>query len=333
MGARPAAAAPWQTAAMSLPEGNRVLECRRCSSGNRVPLERAFNQPGSLRCGRCKAPLLLERTVALPPGTSYQHPLDRDALAAVQQIPGVDSLLKKLIENTFERFDRLFHQASYIRAGDGQLATLQARFEGAAQRLGLEVLPDLFLFTSPEPNAHCGGVERPYVAVSSGLVDLMDDDEVGAVLAHELAHWQCKHVLYKIATRMLVESAAALATATLGLSSLVVAPVRMALLKWDRCSELSADRGMLLATRDPVLSMRVLFKLAGGTLRLRHELSIERFLEQAERARQAPDEGVLDKVFTLLQTLYRTHPFPLWRAAELWRWACDGEYLSLTAAS
>ena len=140
-------------------------------------------------------------------------------------------------------------------------------------------------------------------------------------------------MLYKIATRLIVDAAAVLASFTFGLSNAVLIPIRLGLLRWDRCSELSADRGMLLATRDPILSMRVLFKLAGGSLRLRHELSVERFLEQAERARQVPEEGgVLDKVFTLFQTLYRTHPFPLWRAAELWRWACDGEYLSLIAA-
>lgn len=320
---------------MSLPDGNRVLECRRCGTGNRVPLERAFNQPAGVRCGRCKAALLLERGAALrfPEAVPYVHPFDRDALAAVNQVPGVDRFLKGLIQDTYERFDRLFHQASYIKAGDGQLMTLHTRFAEVAHRLGVERLPDLYLYTHPEPNAHSGGVEFPYIAISSGLVDMMDDDEVGAVLAHELAHWQCRHVLYKIATRLIVDAAAVLASFTFGLSNAVLVPIRLGLLRWDRCSELSADRGMLLATRDPMLSMRVLFKLAGGSLRLRHELSIERFLEQAERARQVPEEGgVLDKVFTLMQTLYRTHPFPLWRAAELWRWACDGEYLSLISA-
>ena len=331
---------------MIYPTESRMIECRRCTAGNRIPLERAFGSPGAARCGRCKAALFLDHDAAWHPpamfvdgkpiengGTAYQHPLDRDALAAVHQIPGVDSLLKKLIEHTFERYDRLFHQASYIKAGDGQLTTLHGLFERAAHRLGLEQAPDLFLFTDPVANAHCGGVEHPYVAISTGLVDLMDDDEVGAVLAHELAHWQCKHVLYKMATRLLVETSAAIATATLGLGSLVVVPVRMALLKWDRCSELTADRGMLLATRDPILAMRVLFKLAGGSFRLRGELSLERFIEQAERAQKTAEEGVLDRIFTLLQTLYRTHPFPLWRAQELWRWATGGEYLNLIQAA
>jgi Zn-dependent protease with chaperone function len=327
---------------MNYPNESRVLTCARCGAGNRIPLERALRTPGGLRCGRCKSPLLLEREArwiapatdapGAAAGASYQHPLDRDALAAVQQIPGVDSVLKKLIENTYERYDRLFHLSSFIRASDTQLRTLHRLMERAAFALGIDALPDLFLYADAVPNARTGGVERPYVAVSTGLVDMMDDAEVGAVLAHELAHWQCRHVLYKTATQLLVGAASAIATATLGLGSLIVVPLKLALLRWDRCSELSADRGMLLATRDPELSLRVLFKLAGGSLRLREELSLDHFLDQAEQARQTSQEGVLDKVFSLLQTLYRTHPFPLFRAGELWRWACDGEYLGLIQA-
>jgi hypothetical protein len=86
---------------------------------------------------------------------------------------------------------------------------------------------------------------------------------------------------------------------------------------------------MLLATRDLELATRVLARLAGGTSRLHGELSLDGFVEQARRARRAPEENVLDKLFSLHQLMARTHPFPLWRAAELWHWACDGEYLGL----
>ena len=124
-------------------------------------------------------------------------------------------------------------------------------------------------------------------------------------------------------------AATELARATLGIGNLLLVPLQLALLKWDRCSELTADRGMLLATRDPELVLRVLMKLACGSRRLSAELSRERFTDQALRARQAPEDGVLDRIYTLLQTASRTHPFPLWRAAELWQWACRGEYLDL----
>jgi Zn-dependent protease with chaperone function len=309
----------------------RILPCLSCQAKNRVPLRRAFEHPGQVRCGGCQAPLLCPRDAPLQglSGGDYQHPLDRQSIQALEALPGVNTLLKKLVEVTIERYDRLFNQSSFVRVGQGQLPALEAAFQRAAHALGIKDLPDLYVYQSPEVNAYTGGVERPYVAVSSSLCDVMDEEELLAVLAHELSHWQAQHVLYKTAARLLTYAAGELARYTLGLGNLVLMPLQLALLKWDRCSELTADRGMLLAVRDPALAMRVLLKLAGGNSRLYGQLSLPHFMDQALRARQTSEEGVLDRFYTLLQTVSRTHPFPLWRAAELWTWACEGEYLDL----
>lgn len=309
----------------------RVLACHKCQGKNRVPLTRAFEQPDKLRCGRCQAPLLCGREVPLAGlhGSAYQHPLDQKSLAALEAVPGVSSMLRKLVEVTVERYDRLFNQSSFVRVGPSQLPELQRLFERAANSLGVTDLPDLYVYQGQELNAYTGGVERHYVALSTVLCDLMSDEELTAVMAHELSHCQSQHVLYKTAARLFSFAAGELAKATLGIGNLLLLPLQMALLKWDRCSELTADRGMLLSTRDPELSLRVLLKLAGGAARWRDAMSLEAFMEQAMRARQAGEEGVLDRIYTLLQTAARTHPFPLWRAAELWQWACRGEYLDI----
>src|SRR4051794_8522203 len=110
---------------MILPNESRILECRRCSASNRVPLERAFTQPGGLRCGSCKRPLLLGYDDRFgQEAATYQHPLDRDAMAAVQRLPGVNTLIKTLVENTYERYFRLAYEANFVRVGGGQLPTL-----------------------------------------------------------------------------------------------------------------------------------------------------------------------------------------------------------------
>ncbi|MCS6912569.1 MAG: M48 family metalloprotease [Myxococcota bacterium] len=308
-----------------------MLLCRRCQARNRVPLERAFGEPERARCGSCQAPLLCGRGAPLSglTGAEYQHPLDRQSLQALESVPGVSTILKKLVEVTLERYDRLFNQSSFVRVGGGQLSSLERLFERAAYALGLRELPELYVYHAPEINAYTGGVERPYVAVSSALCDLFTEEEVVAVLSHELSHWQSQHVLYKIAARLLTYAAGEMARYTLGVSNLVLVPLQLALLKWDRCSELTADRGMLLAVRNPHVALRVLLRLCCASQRLQGELSLERFMQQAQQAREASEEGVLDRFYTLLQTVTRTHPFPLWRAAELWSWACDGEYLSL----
>lgn len=313
------------------PDESRILVCRRCQAKNRAQLLRAFQQADKLVCGSCKGALLCSKEASLNGlvGADYQHPLDQRSLAALEAVPGVATLLKKAVEVTIERYDHLFNQSSFLRVSPGQMPTLLRLFERAAYALGIDDLPDLFVYQAPEINAYTGGVERRYVALSSALCDAFTDDEIQGVLAHELAHCQSQHVLYKIAARLLTYAAGELAKYTLGLGSLMLLPLQLALFKWDRCSELSADRGMLLAIRDPLLALRVLLKLSGPAGRLAGELSLERFMEQALRARQAPEEGVLDRVYTMLQTISRTHPFPLWRAAELWSWCCEGEYLSL----
>lgn len=317
----------------------RILSCRACEGKNRVLLGRALEQPEKLRCGRCQAPLFVQ----LPRprdgedggggGVSwagrYQHPLDQRSLAALEAVPGVSALVRKLVETTLERYDRIFHQSSFVRVGGGQLPGVMKLFERAASGLGMRELPELYVYAHSDVNAHTGGVERPYVALTSPLVEIMTEDELLAVMAHELSHIQSQHVLYKIAARLLSLATTELLGATLGIGNLLVLPLQLALLKWDRCSELTADRGMLLATRDPQLVLRVLMKLACGSARLLHDLSLVHFMEQALKARQSPEDSVLDRLYTVLQTASRTHPFPLWRAAELWQWACRGEYLDL----
>lgn len=50
--------------------------------------------------------------------------------------------------------------------------------------------PEVGIFQSQQPNAFATGASKnsALVAVSSGLLQLMDDDEVRAVVGHEMAH-------------------------------------------------------------------------------------------------------------------------------------------------
>lgn len=64
------------------------------------------------------------------------------------------------------------------------------RVHSLAQRAGLQTMPEVGVYDSPEINAFATGPtkNRSLVAVSSGLLQRMNDDEVEGVLAHEVAH-------------------------------------------------------------------------------------------------------------------------------------------------
>jgi heat shock protein HtpX len=57
------------------------------------------------------------------------------------------------------------------------------------ERAGLP-MPEVGVYRSPEPNAFATGptASRALVAVSSGLLDVMDEDELEGVLGHEVTH-------------------------------------------------------------------------------------------------------------------------------------------------
>ena len=58
-----------------------------------------------------------------------------------------------------------------------------------AQQAGID-MPEVGIFQSPDPNAFATGMRRNHalVAVSSGLLQSMNADEVEAVLGHEISH-------------------------------------------------------------------------------------------------------------------------------------------------
>ncbi len=59
-----------------------------------------------------------------------------------------------------------------------------------ARRSGLDKMPEIYIYHSPEINAFATGPSRnnSLVAVSTGLMERMNEDEVDAVLAHEVGH-------------------------------------------------------------------------------------------------------------------------------------------------
>ena len=111
-----------------------------------------------------------------------------------------------------------------------------------------------------------------HVYVTSGMMDLLDgEDELAAVIGHEIAHVTERHIAERMATSYGLQAAASMA---LGqdpgqLSALVASALQQGfLLKYSRDQELQADRvGVGLMRRagyDPRAAIEVFRKLAAG---------------------------------------------------------------------
>lgn len=305
--------------------------CGACGAVNRLKVERILQMTGSPKCGGCRQPLLraLDASLKDMSPEAYQHPLDREALSALEKVPGVKTLLKSLIENTNELQGRLSFSSSCLRVGPKQVPSLYERFRLAAERLGVDPLPELYIYQSDAPNAFTGGVEKYHVCISTGALDLLTDEEQLGVLAHELGHVKSNHVLYKSAARALASAATTLSASAMGAGGLIIYPLRMALNRWDRASELTADRAQMLVVKRPEVVLSTLMKLAGGSRTIMPELSITAFIEQAEQFEKMRDVNAWSKVNVVLQEMNRSHPFPVYRAREALDFVTSGAFLEI----
>lgn len=322
---------------MSNDEQNQV-RCVYCGQRNQIGEGRSRD---SARCGRCKLPLAAtehKKFAELDPH-AYVHPLDSQALAALRAIPGVDTILKKLIELTGESYLRVMANANTVRVGPDQYPDLDAKLDVVCCTLGVPK-PDLYV-TVADPifgtgigfNAMTTGVEKPFIIGYSTLLERLDDREILAVLAHEVGHIHAQHMLYTTAARLLAAVTEALlasnpVTATFGL--IVNMTVRMALLNWYQKAELSCDRAALLVVQDKSVIVSAMLKLAGGLMAGR-TVNHEAFIAQAREFDKKYEERMVDKFWTIIAASGRTHPFPVWRVAEVLKWVDSGEYEALLA--
>lgn len=252
----------------------------------------------------------------------FIHPEDAAALRQLENIPGFPAIAKKVMELGYEKKQYGLNMASNIRLSETQLPEIYKHLPPICQRLGIKE-PEFYLEMNPMPNAYTSGDTRVFIVVTSGLVEMMDDDELDAVLAHECGHILCRHVVYKMVANYL-----ALGLDALGILGTVAKPVELALMHWSRKAELSCDRCASIITSPDVVA-RVMARLSGGPKSITASLNIEEWAKQADKYEEIRNDGLWNKTLQLSATLYQSHPFSAVRVREILKWADSAQYKTL----
>ena len=249
---------------------------------------------------------------------AWQHPADRAATAALQRIPKLDLVVKRLIEFQYERALRQSFLASSVKLGPKQLPAIWKRYENVLATLDMSGTYDLYVTQYPLTNAATIGSKEPIIVLASSVVSVLDEAEIETVLAHEAGHILADHVMYITALQLLLR----LTTPRLGIAALPFLALQTALLEWYRATELSCDRAATLVNRDPLVTSRTLMVMAGGANS--RKLALDAFLAQAAEYEEW-DSG-WDRLSRFFVELRLTHDFPVRRVHELTKWVHSGEY-------
>lgn len=258
---------------------------------------------------------------------AWEHPADRGALVALRKLHGFDVILRQLSGFLNERAVRMLLLGSAVRVDERQFPRVRGLYREAGDALDVYDLPELFVRADPTINAMTIGLDKPIVVLNSGLLDVMDDDELRFVLGHELGHVVSGHAVYR--TLLGVMLALSTSFVAIPFGALGARAVMAALLEWQRKSELSGDRAGVLATQQPEVALRAHMKMAGGG-RI-DELDADAFLKQA--GEYHANDDVRDVLLRVLMVETQTHPFAVVRAGELHRWVQSGAYATILAGT
>lgn len=258
----------------------------------------------------------------------FIHENDKKALDALKSIPGFDQLTKAFMKVFSERTMKILNMSSKVRLSPEQCPRIYNLLVPICEKFAIPV-PELYLELDRNPNAYTSGDTTIYITVTSGLLELLTDDEIQAVLAHECGHIICHHVLYHTMGRVVLNGAAAF----LGLGQLVSTALSVAFSYWMRCSEFSADRAAAVFCGGPDRVVDVMLRLAGGTTDVASEINAQLFMEQAKDYEDYVDDSNWNKILEALTLMEATHPFLSVRAASISQWCKNTHFDRLTTGA
>ena len=261
---------------------------------------------------------------------AFRHPLDRQAEQALRNLPGFDLIARKFVEFIYERPQLVYLMGNTIQVGPRQYSTIYQMFRECVRDLDIYPEPTLFVLQNPEANSYALGQEHPYIVINTGILDLLDEVEIRAVLAHELGHIKCGHTILIQMAIWAMSAASALGELTFGIGNFMTLGLIYAFFEWRRKAELSADRAALLVIDDLNPVMSSMMKVSGGSLKYANECSLQEFIQQSENY-QGLDADALNQVYKFLiyngaQGMMLSHPFAVERLRYLREWAVSPEF-------
>ena len=250
----------------------------------------------------------------------FIHDLDKSALQALKAIPGFTQLLKAFMKIWNEQFFHIENMSTNLRISEKQLPKYYDMLPPVCEKLGIDI-PDFYLTRDVDPNAGTYGDTKPFLVITSGLLETMPEELIPTVIAHECGHIACRHTLFRTMGSLILKGAGLAANfIPLGLGDIAMVPIQAAFWHWMRCSEYSADRAATVYDGNADNVVKMCLHFSGLDKDTVANASVEAFMEQAVQYKELISENKASKAIELFMFINRTHPLNAVRAYECNEW-------------
>lgn len=259
----------------------------------------------------------------------YRHELDRRSFEALSQFPSFGKVIKSFEKYYQSPESNLDLMSSAVRLGPEQMADIYGLLPAICEKLGIDV-PELYYIKSDSPNAMTGGLNSPFIVITSSLVEMLQLDGISAVLAHECGHIACGHTLCRsIALGMLKDMNDSFLNKIPGIRNNFSKPMQRAFILWSRCSEFSADRAAVLCSGTPAIICDSLMRTNGYG----DDVDRKAFLDQAVELKKMLMEPDKNRFIEMMLADGEDHPRLAIRVAEAYEWSASDLYKGIMDGS
>ncbi len=249
------------------------------------------------------------------------HPNDVKAIQCMQNLNGFNTLVRLYMKLGGETLHRGMNLGGMMRVTEVSNNRVYRLLNEVCTKIGIKC-PDLYIFNDMDMNAYTYGESKPFVALSSSIVERMEDDELKGVIAHECGHILCKHSFYST----LMHTMESMGHLFRLISKTLTLPIYLAMTYWSRQSELSADRCAAVVVGEECYQ-KVLIKLASGGKG--HINYTQTLINQGQDYEAHKRASFWNRLQQEVRCAANSHPDLCVRAMELNRWCKSSSYYNL----
>lgn len=251
--------------------------------------------------------------VASPDDISLRQKLDA--------IPKFKEFMMNTVCVLREKVTAVEYAGNGIHVNDICLPQLNGLLKDVCRILHVTDVPDMSLAWNYNISATTEGARNPYITAFSGAVDLLNDDELRFIIAHEIGHQMSGHKPY----HMFLETMYLPLMNSIPGGEVWINLARTKLLNWYRMSDFTADRIGLLAVQDIDTAISTMIKMSGIPKKYYGDINIKSFLKQASEF-DSMFSDTSGEIVNYLSLNAACTPWLVLRAAKLYEWYKNGDY-------
>ena len=245
----------------------------------------------------------------------FAHPDDQAAMRSLKKIKAVDkaaAYLEDLGDNLYFRMSMLGKCVRVMPENDPRVYRI---LQNVCSILDYDTVPEIYSLRSYALDIQPSGVKKPILLVPDFVLNNYDDSLLYFNFGRAITRLKSGSLKFYVAAQTLI-----IAT---GSVDWISEPVKLGFANWMRKSELTADRGGLLACQNIKSAMAFLMNKAGLPLSEAKKVFYTDYLEAYKIDSQ------LAAVGKSLQTLTNCTGWANDRIKELFVWYASGRYVDL----